>query len=238
MAHDLNNVHSPDYHVGDGVLCVDKPAGLTSATVVGRVKRLIGGRAKVGHAGTLDSFATGVLLILIGRATKRCEELMGSPKQYEAVIRLGATTETLDPLSPPIEKPEAVAPTTEAVRAALATQVGTILQVPPAFSALKVGGRRASDRTRAGETLDLPPRPVRIDAIDLLDYAWPHARVRIDCGRGTYVRAIARDLGATLDVGGYLTELRRTRVGPFDIRTAADLGTLDLPEIKRRINAA
>ena len=227
MADNLNNVHG----IPDGVLCVDKPAGVTSATVVGRVKRLLGGRAKVGHAGTLDSFATGVLLILVGRATKRCEELMGSPKQYEATIRLGATTDTLDPMSPIIEKPDAVLPTDEAVRAALATQVGTILQVPPVFSALKVGGRRASDRTRDGETLDLPPRPVRIDAIDLLDYAWPLARVRIDCGRGTYVRSIARDLGDALGVGGYLTELRRTRVGPFDVSASLSIDALDAASI-------
>lgn len=224
---DLNDIH--------GVLNLDKLPGITSATVVGRVKHLLERRAKVGHAGTLDSFATGVLLILVGRATKRCEELMGSPKQYEATIRLGATTDTLDPMSAEMPWPGALAPTRAAVIDALALQVGDVLQVPPLFSALKVEGRRASDRTRAGETLTLPPRPVRIDAIDLLDYAWPDVRVRIDCGRGTYVRSIARDLGQTLSVGGYLTQLRRTRVGPFAAGDAVTLDTLTADVVLARL---
>ncbi|MDB5325944.1 MAG: truB [Phycisphaerales bacterium] len=204
----------------NGILNIDKPAGITSAMVVARAKRLLIGNAgrralKVGHAGTLDSFATGVLLILVGQATKRCEELMGSPKQYETTIRLGATTETLDPMSEPVVTPDASPPSQEVLLSALAGQVGHILQVPPKFSALKVCGKLASDRTRDGETLDLPPRPVRIDAIELIDYTWPDLKVRIDCGRGTYVRAIARDIGQALGVGGYLTQLRRTRVGEF-----------------------
>lgn len=217
------------------MLNVHKPAGLTSATVVAKVKHLLGGRCKVGHAGTLDSFATGVLLILIGRATKRCEELMGSPKQYEATVRLGATTDTLDPLGEPQPFPDATPATETAVRAALARQVGEILQVPPLFSALKVGGKRASDRTRGGETLDLPPRPVRIDAIELLDYAWPDCRIRIDCGRGTYVRSIARDLGQALNVGGYLTQLCRTRVGEFWLKDAVDLEALTPDTVATRL---
>lgn len=217
-------MHLKDIH---GILNVDKPAGQSSAFIVARVKRLLGGQAKVGHAGTLDSFATGVLLMLVGRATKRCEELMGSPKQYETTIRLGATTETLDPLSPPQVFADAQAPSAAAVADAIATQVGNILQIPPNFSALKVGGQRASDRTRAGEALDLPPRPVRIDSIEILDYTWPDLRLRIDCGRGTYVRAIARDIGQALGVGGYLTQLRRTRVGEFHADTALPIDTLD-----------
>ena len=212
----LNDLH--------GVLNVDKPAGRTSAAVVATVKRSLGGRAKVGHAGTLDSFATGVLLVLVGRATKRCEELMAAAKQYEATIRLGQTTDTLDPLSPARAWPGAVEPTREAVLDALARQTGHVMQTPPLFSALKVAGRRASDRVRDGQTLTLPPRPVRIDAIELLHYEWPDCRVRIDCGRGTYVRAIARDLGECLNTGGHLVALRRNRVGPF---TAAEAVPLD-----------
>ncbi|MGC4030935.1 MAG: tRNA pseudouridine(55) synthase TruB [Tepidisphaeraceae bacterium] len=217
------------------MLNVNKPPGLTSATVVAKVKRLLGGRCKVGHAGTLDSFATGVLLILVGRATKRCEELMGSPKQYEATVRLGATTETLDPLSEPQPVADAIAPTAEAIREALAKQVGNVLQLPPLFSALKVGGKRASDRTRSGETIELAPRPVRIDAIELLEYQWPDCRIRIDCGRGTYVRSIARDLGQTLQTGGYLTQLCRTRVGEFWSRDAAELDSLTRETIATRL---
>ena len=229
---DLKEIH--------GILNIDKPAGITSAVVVARAKRLLIGNAgrralKVGHAGTLDSFATGVLLILVGKATKRCEELMGSPKQYETAIRLGATTETLDPLSDPVATPGATVPSQEAVQVALAGQVGHVLQVPPNFSALKVGGKRASDRTRDGEILDLPPRPVRIDAIELIHYAWPDLKVRIDCGRGTYVRSIARDIGQALGVGGYLTQLRRTRVGEFWAKDAIPIDGLEIDAAVRHL---
>ncbi|HEX8323529.1 MAG TPA: tRNA pseudouridine(55) synthase TruB [Tepidisphaeraceae bacterium] len=224
---DLNDIH--------GVLNLDKPPGITSAVVVARVKRLLGGRAKVGHAGTLDSFATGVLLILVGRATKRCEELMGSPKQYETTIRLGAITPTLDPLSPPEMQNVSAPPSENEIIAVLSAQTGDVLQTPPLFSALKVDGRRASDRTRDGEALTLPPRPVRIDAIDLLEYVWPDLRVRIDCGRGTYVRSIARDVGQALGVGGYLTQLRRTRVGPFSAEHAVRLDNLTPADVVARL---
>jgi tRNA pseudouridine55 synthase len=227
-------MHLKDIH---GVLTLDKPAGITSATAVARVKRLLGGKLKVGHAGTLDSFATGVLLVLVGKATKRCEELMGSPKEYETTIRLGATTETLDPLSPVQEFPEAIAPSEEAVRIAVDSQIGHILQVPPNFSALKVGGQRASDRTRSGEALNLPPRPVRIDSIDILDYAWPELRLRINCGRGTYVRSIARDIGQALGGGGYLLQLRRTRVGPFSLEAASALDKLSPETVVDQLRA-
>lgn len=224
---DLNQIH--------GVLNIDKPAGMTSATVVARVKRLLQGRAKVGHAGTLDGFATGVLLILVGRATKRCEELMGSAKQYETTIRLGVTTDTLDPTGVVQEFPDVILPPEWRVAEAVSRQVGVIQQVPPNFSALKVGGKRASDRTRAGEALDLPPRPVRIDAIDILGYDWPNLKLRIDCGRGTYVRSIARDIGQTLGTGGYLLELRRTRVGEYGIKNAAALESLTAEAIVARL---
>ena len=213
-----------------GILNVNKPAGLTSAAVVSRMKRLLPRGTKVGHAGTLDPFATGVLLILIGRATKQCEALMSSPKQYVATIKLGATTESDDTESPEQATPDAVPISETALRDALRTQVGSIQQIPPAFSALKIGGKRACDRVRAGETVHMQPRAVRIDAIDLLDYTWPLASVRIDCGRGTYIRAIARDIGAKLAVGGYLTALSRTRVGDFTTETAVTLETLaELP---------
>jgi tRNA pseudouridine55 synthase len=206
------------YHGGmtlQGVLNVDKPAGRSSAYVVNGVKRLLPRGTKVGHAGTLDPFATGVLLVLVGRATKLCERLMDEPKRYEATVKLGATTPTDDPESPETPTPGAAPVGLDALRAAIAPLVGDVLQRPPPFSALKVGGRRAYDVARGGGAVELEPRRVRIDAIELLDYEWPLARVRVDCGRGTYVRAIARDVGAALGVGGYLTALRRTAVGPF-----------------------
>jgi tRNA pseudouridine55 synthase len=204
-----------------GVLNIDKPAGVSSAYVVNGVKRLLPRGTKIGHAGTLDPFATGVLLLLVGKATKLCERLMDEPKQYEATVKLGSTTPTDDPESEEVPYPGASPVTENAVRAAVAPLVGEILQRPPAFSALKVGGRRAYDLARGGKDVTLEPRKVRVYGIELLEYAWPLVRLRIDCGRGTYVRAIARDLGEALRAGGHLVQLRRTRVGPFVAEDAA-----------------
>jgi tRNA pseudouridine55 synthase len=217
----------------EGILNVNKPCGLSSARVVARVKRLLPRGTKVGHAGTLDPFATGVLLLLIGKATKQCERLMDQPKQYEATVKLGATTPTDDPESPETPTPGAQPVSREQVEAALKQFVGPILQRPPAFSALKVGGRRAYDLARKGHEVELKPRTVNVYAIDLLDYAWPLIRLRIDCGRGTYIRAIARDLGEALGVGAHLTELVRTRVGEYSISEACILGEIGAEQIPR-----
>ena len=211
----------------EGVLNVDKPAGVSSARVVSVVKRLLPRGTKIGHAGTLDPFATGVLLLLVGKATKLCERLMDEPKQYEATVKLGATTPTDDPESPETLTPGATSVSEEQLRAALTPLVGDIFQRPPAFSALKVGGRRAYALARGGHTVELQPRTVRVYGIELLAYDWPLARLRIDCGRGTYVRAIARDLGESLRVGGHLTQLRRTRVGPFTADDAVAIERLE-----------
>lgn len=214
----------------EGILLIDKPSGMTSARAVDRVKRLLPRGIKVGHAGTLDPFATGLLVLLVGRATRQCEVIMGQPKTYDATVKLGATTETDDPESE--ERCTGVAAVQiEQVRAALPAFIGEIAQVPPAYSALKIGGRRAADRVRAGQTVCMQPRTVRVYAIDLVDYAWPLLRLQIDCGRGTYVRAIARDLGAALGAGGYLTQLRRTRIGPYDVGNAVNLS--DPPDADR-----
>ena len=211
----------------EGVINLDKPPGLTSARAVDAVKRLLPRGTKVGHAGTLDPFATGVLLVLVGRATKACERLMDAPKQYEATVKLGATTATDDPESPEVPPPVPVTtPTREAVAAALPRFVGQILQRPPAFSAMKVGGRRAYDLARRGTAVDLEARPVRVYGIELLEYNYPLLRLRIDCGRGTYIRAIARDLGEALGTGGHLTQLRRTRIGNFAADSAATVERL------------
>lgn len=217
----------------EGVLVLDKPAGLSSARAVSLVKRLLPRKTKIGHAGTLDPFATGVLLLLIGRATKSCEQLMDQPKTYETTIKLGATTETDDPESPEVVTESSSIPAIEDIRGALTSLVGAIEQTPPKFSAIKIGGRRACDRVRDGQTVELKPRTVRVYSIDLLHFEYPFLKLRIDCGRGTYIRAIARDLGETLGVGGYLTQLRRTRIGAFSIDDAKALGVLtnsNLPE--------
>ena len=210
-----------------GILNVNKPAGLSSARVVAKVKRLLPRGTKIGHAGTLDPFATGVLLLLVGKATKLCERLMDQPKQYEATVKLGGTTPTDDPESPETPTPGAQPVSREQIEAALKPFVGPILQRPPAYSALKVGGRRAYDLARKGHDVELKPRTVNVYAIELLNYAWPFARIRIDCGRGTYIRSIARDLGEALGVGGHLTALVRTRVGEHSIADAVTLEQLD-----------
>lgn len=215
----------------NGILVLDKPAGISSAKALDRVKRSLPGgprSAKVGHAGTLDPFATGVLLVLIGRATKLCESLMDAPKTYETTVKFGATTETDDPESPEQAPAHVIEPVSvERVRDALPAFVGTIMQKPPIYSALKLAGKRACDRVRDGQVVELEARPIRVYAIDVLDYAWPLLKLRIDCGRGTYIRSIARDLGESLGVGGYLRELRRTRVGQFDLSRAATVERIE-----------
>jgi tRNA pseudouridine55 synthase len=211
----------------DGIIVLDKPAKITSAGAVNRVKRLLERGVKIGHAGTLDPFATGVLLLLIGKATKTSQSFMNQPKRYDATIKLGATTATDDPDSPEIPTPGAPRPSREEIEAAAANFVGTISQRPPAFSALKISGRPAYKLARRGQPVDLKARDIRIDAMEIISWQWPLLKLRIDCGRGTYVRAIARDLGEALKTGGYLTELRRTRIGPFDVGQAVTLERLE-----------
>lgn len=207
----------------NGILNIHKPAGITSARVVGQVKRLLPRGTKIGHAGTLDPFATGVLLLLIGKATKLCEQLMASPKQYLTTVRFGATTDTDDLESPEHPTPNAVLPSVERITEVIPMFIGTILQRPPAYSAMKVGGRRAYALAREGQVVHLVERPVRVDQIRLLSYAPPDLQLQIDCGRGTYIRAIARDLGAQLQCGGYLTQLCRSRIGDFTLGNALPL---------------
>jgi len=205
------------------VLAFDKPLGMTSFGLVAKVRwlltRRMGGRKiKVGHAGTLDPLATGVVLLCTGRATKRIEELQGGTKEYTATLRLGATTPSFD-LEHPID---ATYPAghidEEALRRVLVAFEGDVMQVPPAFSACKVGGRRAYDMARQGEDVSLSAKPVRIERIELLDFrpgTAPEVDLHIVCGKGTYIRSLARDIGRALDSGAHLTALRRTRVGRY-----------------------
>jgi len=211
-----------------GLVIVDKPAGLTSHDVVARVRRLARTR-RVGHAGTLDPMATGVLVLGVERATKLLGHLTGTDKGYAATIRLGLSTVTDDAEGEVTGGSPAAGVTEDAVRAGLATLTGAQQQVPSAVSAVKVGGRRAYARVRAGEEVELAPRQVTVSRLELLGLRRPapdlvDLDVEVDCSSGTYVRALARDLGAALGVGGHLTALRRTRVGPF---TLADAQTLD-----------
>jgi len=223
--------------MNDGLIILDKPAGIISARAVSAVKRFLPREKKLGHAGTLDPFATGVLVLLVGRATRLCELIMGWPKTYDATIKLGATTATDDLESPeqPWEMP-AAPPEFGQIAQALGLFVGASAQYPPVYSAIKLRGKRACDRVRQGEkNLQLHPRTVQVYSIKLLSYTWPVLKVRIDCGRGTYIRSIARDLGVALNVGGYLTALRRTRIGECTIDRAVRLDQLTRESIESQV---
>jgi len=209
----------------DGLLVVDKPSGWTSHDVVGRTRRLAGTR-KVGHAGTLDPMATGVLVLGVGRATRLLGHLALTDKTYEATVRLGATTLTDDAEGEVIETRDASAVTDEAIAAAVAALTGALEQVPSSVSAVKVDGKRSYARVRAGETVELTPRSVTVSRFEVLARRGDDLDVAVDCTSGTYVRALARDLGAALGVGGHLTVLRRSRVGPFDLAVARTLEQL------------
>jgi tRNA pseudouridine55 synthase len=212
--------------VGDSYfLNVDKPAGMTSRDVVNEVCR-VAKTKRVGHAGTLDPMARGVLVIAVGKATRLVEYVQALPKTYDAEFRLGVVSDTDDIEGTIIPQPSAVAPDETAIRAALASFVGTIDQRPPAFSALKVDGKRAYSLARKGETVALAPRPVHIESLTLQQYAYPELRLRIVCGSGTYVRALARDLGEVVGTGGLMSALVRTAIGAFSIETAVSLEKL------------
>jgi tRNA pseudouridine55 synthase len=212
------------------VVVVDKPAGWTSHQVVGRARRLLGIR-KVGHAGTLDPMATGVLVLGVGRATRLLGQLALTDKAYEATIRLGQATVTDDAEGEVTASPGAAELTDAAVEAALAPLRGNIEQVPSSVSAIKVGGVRSYARVRSGEDVALAARPVTVSRFAVLDRHDREAdgvpvvdlEVQVDCSSGTYVRALARDLGEALGTGGHLTVLRRTRVGPFSLAEAQSL---------------
>ncbi len=214
----------------DVVVVVDKPAGLTSHDVVARVRRLAGTR-KVGHAGTLDPMATGVLILGIERATRLLGHLALTDKAYDATIRLGVATVTDDAEGEETARVDAAGVTDEAITAGITALTGPISQRPSAVSAIKVDGVRSYARVRSGEEVELKARPVTVSAFDLLAVRRGEGVVDLDvavtCSSGTYIRALARDLGAGLDVGGHLTALRRTRVGPFSLGSARTLEQLE-----------
>jgi tRNA pseudouridine55 synthase len=209
-----------------GLVIVDKPGGLTSHDVVARVRRLAGTR-RVGHAGTLDPMATGVLILGIERATKLLGHLALNDKAYDATIRLGVSTITDDAEGDAIEIRSAAGVTEHNVRAGVTALTGDLLQVPSAVSAIKVDGKRSYARVRAGEAVELPARAVCVSAFDVLELRRDgdvlDVDVHVECTTGTYIRALARDLGAWLGVGGHLTALRRTRVGVFSLAEARSL---------------
>lgn len=209
------------------ILVFDKPYRWTSFDVVGRVRgqmcRHIGvKKLKVGHAGTLDPLATGVLIVCTGKATKRIEELQAGTKEYIATLRLGATTPSFD-----LEKPIDATYPTEHIDREMVEQVlqrfkGTIEQIPPEFSACKIDGKRAYELARKGKEVELKPKTLVIDEIELTDCSLPDITIRVVCSKGTYIRALARDIGQALNSGAHLTALRRTRVGDCKVEDALD----------------
>jgi tRNA pseudouridine55 synthase len=216
----------------NGLLVLDKPQGITSRDALDRAAKWFPRKTKIGHAGTLDPLATGVLVLAIGQATRLVEYVQAMPKVYRTRIRLGATSDT-DDADGTIAPNSTAAPVAEpVVRAALAQFIGDVEQVPPAYSAARVEGQRAYDRARRGDEVTLAPRRVRIDLINMLSYEWPDLTLDIQSGKGTYIRSIARDLGTALGVGGYVAELRRLRIGVFMLDQAVPLDAN--PEVARQ----
>ncbi len=207
----------------DGILLIDKPAGWTSFDVVAKVRGVLskeaGHKVKVGHSGTLDPFATGLLVLLIGKYTKKSDEFLKLNKTYEATLTLGKTSTTGDPeggITPVNDRQ----PTHEEVISTLNTFFGQITQTPPIFSAIKINGQRAYKLARAGKTPVMEPRQVEIYDIMLLSYDYPELKIETKVSSGTYIRSLAVDIGEVLGVGAYLTELRRTKTAEYDVSSA------------------
>jgi len=217
-----------------GFLVLNKPSGPTSRAVVNRVLRWVPG-VKVGHAGTLDPLATGVLVVCIGSATRLVELVQGLPKSYQAKLRLGGRSDTLDAQGVITLEPSLRIPGEREVEQAISSFVGEVSQTPPVYSAVKIHGRRSHELARAGRPVQPAPRLVRIDRIVMLRYEWPDLELAIDCGSGTYIRSIARDLGEALGCGAYVTALTRTRIGDFTLEDAVDAETLSPSSIDQHL---
>jgi tRNA pseudouridine55 synthase len=209
-----------------GILNVDKPVGPTSFQVVGMVRRRSGVR-RVGHAGTLDPMAGGVLLVCLGQAVRVSEYLMWLPKTYRATVRLGVSTTTYDAEGDVVREGDWSEVTHSVVEEALSGFVGEIMQAPPAYSAVKVEGERAYRRARRGEAVAVAPRKTEIYGIDLLRFEPPEVEIAAECGKGTYIRSLAHDLGEKLGCGAHLSALTRTRVGPFKVEDAVEMVELE-----------
>lgn len=225
-----------------GLLLIDKPAGWTSFDVVNYVRKIVArseGRkpkqVKVGHTGTLDPFATGLLILLIGKDyTRRAGELSKQDKTYEVKMRLGAVSSTGDPEGE-LTAVDGVEPAEEELKAALKRFTGTIEQTPPAYSAVKVDGQRAYKLARAGKEVNIEPRQVMIGRLELIDYAYPEAKLATDVSSGTYIRSLVEDIGSALGTGAYTTELRRTKAGPYGLEKAIDPKGVTVDDIAEHI---
>lgn len=211
----------------DQIILADKPAGISSFGVVARVRRQLseqaGRKIKVGHTGTLDPFATGLMILLSGTFTRRAGEFSKLDKVYEATIRLGAISSTGDPEGEITEQLVQDIPSEQQVRQTVKTFLGKITQTPPVFSAIKINGQRAYKLARAGQAVEMPSREVEIYSIELLSYEYPHIKIRAHVSSGTYIRTLAQDIGDLLGTGAYVTELRRVKVGQYDIKDAVTI---------------
>lgn len=218
----------------DGLLVLDKPVRLTSRDAVNRALGWFPRRTRIGHTGTLDPLATGVLVLCIGQATRLCEYVQDMPKVYAASVKLGAVSPTDDADGIVTPMLDAAVPTRAKVMEALQSFVGEIEQVPPVYSAAMIDGRRAYDLARKGQEVSLASRKVTIDAIDVLAYSYPDLEIEVHCSKGTYIRSLTRDLGQRLGCGGYITALRRLEVGCFHVQDAISLD-LDPASARQRL---
>ncbi len=210
----------------EGVVNIDKQAGMTSHDVVLQVRRILGEK-RIGHTGTLDPLATGVLVLCIGKATRIAQYLEAGEKEYEAVMKLGVVTDTLDADGRILETRTCPAPEREMIVAMMQRFVGTIMQQPPAFSAVKIAGVPSYKRAREGKAEPNKPRAVTVHSFELTDYEYPFLSVRIKCSKGVYVRSLCADLGNALGLGAHITKLRRTRSGRFRVGDAVSLDEID-----------
>lgn len=217
--------------IDDGVLCIDKPAGMTSFGVVARVRRVLSARAgkkvKVGHTGTLDPFATGLMILVTGDECKRAGHYTKLDKVYEATCVLGKMTDTGDPEGT-VQLVSQVRPDEAQIRGVLTAFTGEIRQRPPIFSAIKIGGQRAYKLARSGQKIDMPERTVHVYALELIDYTYPELKVRAHVSSGTYIRSLAVDIGQALGTGAYCSELRRTRIADWSVDGALSLSELGI----------
>ncbi|HAI14640.1 MAG TPA: tRNA pseudouridine(55) synthase TruB [Phycisphaerales bacterium] len=212
----------------NGLLIVDKPMGWSSMDVIRRIRRATD-RCKAGHAGTLDPLATGVVVCCLGKATKLVDSLMGTTKKYITKVDLSAFTQTDDLEGEREEVSVDTPPSRQAVIEALAQLTGEIQQIPPMYSAIHIDGQRAYKLARKGEEVHIDPRTVMVHDIQLMNYTWPYAELDITCGKGTYIRSIARDLGKILGTGGHCASLRRTAVGQYTVDEAIPGSRLETP---------
>jgi tRNA pseudouridine55 synthase len=215
----------------DDIILIDKPTGMTSFGVVARIRRVLteraGKKVKVGHCGTLDPFATGLLILVTGKMTKKAMEYTKLDKVYEATIHLGQTSTTGDPEGELTNVSERV-PSREEIETAAKQFIGKITQRPPIFSAIKIDGQRAYKLARDGKEVEIPERTVEIFSLEVLEYSYPELKIRTHVGSGTYIRSLAEDIGKELGVGAYCRELRRTRIGQWDIADARTLADFDV----------